>query len=306
VANPGRYRADHIGSLKRPAALAALPANAPAAQRQALIESAIGRAVALQRDLGLNIVSDGEMRRSGPTSALEDAAPGRLEVEDEEQRLRRLLHSAGGASVPIKITLPAPSAVPAPLIGAWRRAIEALIAAGVNCIQLQSTGYARALAEPGAAVAFEALLAADASALEDLEHPEGVRVAFYLGRGTAARVGLFDTAHAVFAHKLLATLAVERFVLDVDHDATGGFSALEHVPAGTSVALGLISTRTPQLEERDAILDRLDAAAAHLDGDFLALCPQSGFAESALSEDEQRRKLELVVSVSTRYWGFEA
>jgi 5-methyltetrahydropteroyltriglutamate--homocysteine methyltransferase len=295
------YRADHVGSLLRPVELASLPA----AQREELADAAIKRVVTLQRELGLSVVSDGELRRTDPTSPLHDAVVGR--VLDEARFLQSLLGpSAGAARVPFKVTLPAPSTVPARLAGSWRAALEALIVDGVNYIQLQNTEYARRLAESAAAAPLDALLAADRAALEGLARPAEVRLALYVGRGAAARTGLFDTANAPFAEKLFSTVPVDRFVVEVDDDPSGGFAALKHVPKGTSVALGLVSTRTPKLEERDPILDRLDLAADHIDGDFLAVCPQSGFAGSGFSEDEQRRKLELIVSISTRYWGFEA
>jgi 5-methyltetrahydropteroyltriglutamate--homocysteine methyltransferase len=305
MANPGMYRADHVGSLLRPAELVSVPADAPAAQREELADAAIKRVVTLQRELGLSIVSDGELRRTDPTSPLHDAIVGR--VMDEARFLHNLLRlSAGTARVPFKVTLPAPSAVPARLAGSLRAALEALIADGVNYIQLQNTEYARSLAESAAAAPLDALLAADRAALEGLARPPEVRLALYVGRGAALRVGLFDTANAPFAEKLFSTVPVDRFVVEVDDDPSGGFAALKHVPKGTSVALGLVSTRTAQLEERDPILDRLDLAADWMEGDFLAVCPQSGFAGSGFSEDEQRRKLELIVSISTRYWGFEA
>jgi 5-methyltetrahydropteroyltriglutamate--homocysteine methyltransferase len=307
MANPGMYRADHIGSLLRPAELASLPADAPAAQREELADAAIKRLVTLQRELGLSIVSDGELRRTDPTSPLHDAGVGRARILDEARFLHSLLGpSTGAARVPFKVALPAPSTVPQRLAGSLRTALEALIADGVNYIQLQNTEYARCLADSAAAAPLEALLAADRAALEGLARPAEVRLALYVGRGAAARVGLFDTANAPFAEKLFSTVPVDRFVLEVDDDPSDGFAALKHVPKAKSVALGLVSTRTPKLEQRDPILDRLDQAADCMEGDFLAVCPQSGFAGSGFSEDEQRRKLELIVSISTRYWGFEA
>src|ERR1700732_4522039 len=133
MANPGMYRADHVGSLLQPAELAALPADAPAAQREELAEAAIKRLVTLQRELGLSIVSDGELRRTDPTSPLRDAGGGRAPVLDEARFLQNLLGpSAGAARVPFKVTLPAPSTVPARLAGPFRAALGALIAGGGN------------------------------------------------------------------------------------------------------------------------------------------------------------------------------
>jgi 5-methyltetrahydropteroyltriglutamate--homocysteine methyltransferase len=306
-------RADHVGSLLRPADLTPFHSDtSPGAkdQRRQLEDAAITRAVTLQRELGLSVVSDGEFRRDSATAMLAatladvGAGAGGSRVLDEARFLQNLLAQSGGSGAPFKITLPAASTLPSPLAARLRREVRALIAAGVPYIQIQATAYASCLAQSRAAD-LDALLAADFAALEGLARPEEVRLALYVGRGAADRAGLFDEAHVAFAEKLLSSAPVDRFVLEVDEDTTD-FSALRHVPKHKSVALGLLGTRTAQLEERDAVLDRLDQATAHIEGDFLAVCPQTGFADSGLSEDDQRRKLELIVSISTRYWGFEA
>ncbi len=308
MANPGMYRADHVGSLLLPRELEQLRSN-PAmgdAGRQELEDAAIKRAVALQREIGLNIVSDGEFRRDNPACMLADAAAGRPRIHQEVGFLQSLLGSSAASRVPFKITLPAPSTLPGEMAGRLRGAVQALITEGVNYIQIQSTGYSRCLAQPAAAAELDAMIAADIAALDGLARPADVRLALYVGRGAAARAGLFDAANAPFAERLFSTMPVDRLVLEVDDDPSGGFSVLRHVPKSKAVALGLVSTRIDKLDDRDAILDRLDEAAAHIDGANLALCPQSGFADSGLSEDDQRRRLELIVSVSTRFWGFEA
>ena len=166
--------------------------------------------------------------------------------------------------------------------------------------------YARCLAEPSATKELETLLAADVAALAGLARPAHVRLALYAGRGAVARSGLFDAEHAAFAERLFSTANVDRYLLDVDESPSGGFGALAKVPRPKAVALGLISVGRGAPEDRDAVLDRLDEATAYIDADFLAVCPQRGFAGSGLTEAEQRRRLELVVSISTRYWGFEA
>jgi 5-methyltetrahydropteroyltriglutamate--homocysteine methyltransferase len=73
------------------------------------------------------------------------------------------------------------------------------------------------------------------------------------------------------------------------------------------VVLGLVSTKTPALEEPDDLRRRIDAAARLVPLERLALSPQCGFASTApgnpLLPAEQRRKLELVVGVARRVWG---
>jgi 5-methyltetrahydropteroyltriglutamate--homocysteine methyltransferase len=71
--------------------------------------------------------------------------------------------------------------------------------------------------------------------------------------------------------------------------------------------LGLISSKTGQLEDQNEILSRLDEAARFLPLEQLALSPQCGFASvlegNLLSQDEQYRKLELVVKTAQKVWG---
>jgi methionine synthase II (cobalamin-independent) len=79
------------------------------------------------------------------------------------------------------------------------------------------------------------------------------------------------------------------------------------VPATMSVVLGLVSSKTPELECRDDLLRRIEEASRYVDVERLALSPQCGFASTAggnpLSEDDQRRKLALVVDLCDEVWG---
>ena len=73
------------------------------------------------------------------------------------------------------------------------------------------------------------------------------------------------------------------------------------------VVLGLVSTKSADLESQDDLLRRIDDAAKYVPADQLALSPQCGFASvsegNLLSEDDQRRKLELVVDTARLAWG---
>ena len=73
------------------------------------------------------------------------------------------------------------------------------------------------------------------------------------------------------------------------------------------VVLGLITTKTGQLEDADALCRRIDEAARYLPLENLAISPQCGFASGSLGNlitaDDQRRKLDLVVSTARQVWG---
>jgi methionine synthase II (cobalamin-independent) len=87
----------------------------------------------------------------------------------------------------------------------------------------------------------------------------------------------------------------------------GGFEPLRFVPPGPTVVLGLVTTKVPQLETRDDLLRRIDEAARYAPLEQLALSPQCGFASGSLGNlitvDDERRKLDLVVSVAGQVWG---
>jgi 5-methyltetrahydropteroyltriglutamate--homocysteine methyltransferase len=73
------------------------------------------------------------------------------------------------------------------------------------------------------------------------------------------------------------------------------------------VVLGLVTTKSPDLESKDELKRRIDEAARHIPLERLALSPQCGFASVAagnlLDWDDQRRKLELVVATAREVWG---
>jgi 5-methyltetrahydropteroyltriglutamate--homocysteine methyltransferase len=102
-------------------------------------------------------------------------------------------------------------------------------------------------------------------------------------------------------------LHADRLLLEYDTDRAGTFEPLRQVPADKVVVLGLVSTKLPQLESRDDLRRRIEAAAAYVPMERLALSPQCGFASdfrgNPISEDDQWRKLELVASVAEQVWG---
>jgi 5-methyltetrahydropteroyltriglutamate--homocysteine methyltransferase len=109
------------------------------------------------------------------------------------------------------------------------------------------------------------------------------------------------------AERLFNETDVDGFLLEYDTPRAGDFAPLRFLPAGKTAVLGLVSSKTPALESADALRRRIDEAAQHTPLDRLALSPQCGFASSAagnpLREDDQRRKLALVVEVARATWG---
>ena len=92
-----------------------------------------------------------------------------------------------------------------------------------------------------------------------------------------------------------------------DSERAGGLEPLRFVGDGRHVVLGLVSTKTPELENGDELRRRLDEAARYVPLDRLSLSPQCGFASTSpgnpLTPADQEAKLRLVVETAERVWG---
>ncbi|MGH6921484.1 MAG: 5-methyltetrahydropteroyltriglutamate--homocysteine S-methyltransferase, partial [Geminicoccaceae bacterium] len=109
------------------------------------------------------------------------------------------------------------------------------------------------------------------------------------------------------AEILFNELSVDGFFLEYDDQRSGDFAPLRFVPKGKIVVLGIMSSKRPDIEEKDAIRRRIDEAARHVDQDQLCLSHQCGFSSTVhgnlLSEDDQWRKLARTVEVAREIWG---
>jgi 5-methyltetrahydropteroyltriglutamate--homocysteine methyltransferase len=359
------YRADHVGSFLRPKALLeARAAESP--NLRALEDIEIERILQKQRELGFDVFTDGEFRRSGFMSDLIDAVNG-FHTGDPHQRewksaagsrdaalrdivveklvqKRRLTgietefllaHSPG----PIKMTLPSANQFPAI---AYRKGLSekayptyadfladvteiiagetaALAADGVSYIQIDAPRYSYYLDEKWRTFLrseynsdLDALLdeaiAADNTAFRRARRP-GVTLAIHLCRGNNRSNWYASGGYDAIAEKLFNQLDVDRFLLEYDDERSGTFEPLRFVPKGKTVVLGLVSTKLGRLEAADDLVRLIEQAAKFVPLENLALSPQCGFASMAegnvISEDEQWRKMALVVEVARRVWGSE-
>jgi len=137
--------------------------------------------------------------------------------------------------------------------------------------------------------------------------PPGVAITIHTCRGNHRSMWMAEGAYDAIAEAVFGTIAVDGFFLEFDSERSGGFAPLRYVPRGRKVVLGLVSTKTPQLESKNDLKRRIDEAARHVPLEDLCLSPQCGFASTALgnklTEDDERRKLELVVEVAREVWG---
>ncbi|MBM2804069.1 MAG: hypothetical protein HW419_1962 [Deltaproteobacteria bacterium] len=117
------------------------------------------------------------------------------------------------------------------------------------------------------------------------------------------REGKYDA----IAERLFNGLKHQRLLLEYDTERAGGFEPLRFVPKGKIAVLGLITTKVGRVESVDELRRRIDDAARFLPLEQLALSPQCGFASSIrgnlLSEDEQFRKLDVMLETAAKVWG---
>jgi 5-methyltetrahydropteroyltriglutamate--homocysteine methyltransferase len=108
------------------------------------------------------------------------------------------------------------------------------------------------------------------------------------------------------AERFFARTNANHFLLEYDTPRAGDFAPLRFVPKDKGVVLGLVSSKTPALEDIDALKRRVDEAARHIELDRLGISPQCGFASSAagnpLTEADERAKLARVVEAARAIW----
>ncbi len=137
--------------------------------------------------------------------------------------------------------------------------------------------------------------------------PEDMRVTMHLCRGNFRSTFIASGGYEPVADILFNGINVDGYFMEWDSDRAGGFEPLRFLPKGKTVVLGLVTTKTGQLEKADDIRRRIDEAAKHAPLEQLCLSPQCGFASTeegnVLAEDEQWRKLEMIVDISRKVWG---
>ncbi|MBV9189378.1 MAG: 5-methyltetrahydropteroyltriglutamate--homocysteine S-methyltransferase [Betaproteobacteria bacterium] len=136
----------------------------------------------------------------------------------------------------------------------------------------------------------------------------GMTVAVHLCRGNLKGAWMAEGGYDPVADVLFNQMNANIYCLEYDTTRAGDFSPLRYVPKGKTVILGLVSTKTPQLESKDALKRRIDEAAKFVALDRLGISPQCGFSSGGgsgqmVTQDDTKRKLELVVNVAREIWG---
>ncbi|SDD15261.1 5-methyltetrahydropteroyltriglutamate--homocysteine methyltransferase [Geodermatophilus telluris] len=227
-----------------------------------------------------------------------------------------MVHYRGGAAAIDPAVYPDEDAFWEALSAAYAQQVRGIAAQGCTYLQLDDTSLAY-LNDP----AQRAELAAQG---RDAEHqheryirqinaalagrPEGLTVTTHMCRGNFRSSWVAEGGYDFVAEALFGGLEVDGFFLEYDDARSGGFEPLRFVPPGKRVVLGLVTTKRPELESKDALKRRIDEAARFVPLEQLAISPQCGFSSTvegnALTRDEQVAKLALVVEVAQEVWGY--
>jgi 5-methyltetrahydropteroyltriglutamate--homocysteine methyltransferase len=137
--------------------------------------------------------------------------------------------------------------------------------------------------------------------------PEGMAVTTHTCRGNFKSSWVASGGYDFVAEAVFNELEVDGFFMEWDDERSGGFEPLRFLPKGKVVVLGLVTTKSGELEQADDLKRRIDEAARFCDVDQLCLSPQCGFASTsegnALTVEDQAAKLRLIVEVAQDVWG---
>lgn len=358
------FRADHVGSLLRPPAIAqARAAGLAGAALRAVEDREIPDLIRLQEDVGLKVVTDGEARRAfwhydfmGMLDGLDlvrregdpgvafhgvhlppvyPTITGPLDFPADHPMLEHFRFLAAHTRVCPKISIPGPSCVHyratpenityapyrdpeiffAAIAATYRKAVRSFYEAGCRYLQLDDIFFAY-LCDPKQRADRQALgqdpdwlIDRYAWMLEEAirDRPADLTIGMHMCRGNFRSTYVASGGYDAAADAIFNKTSVDIYFMEYDTERAGGLAPLRLLPKGKKrVMAGFITTKTPDLESLDGIHCRFDEAAKYADMDQLGIAPQCGFASTehgnALTEDDQRRKLELVVKAAGILW----
>jgi 5-methyltetrahydropteroyltriglutamate--homocysteine methyltransferase len=201
------------------------------------------------------------------------------------------------------------------LVAAYRDAIAALYARGVRYLQLDDTAWAYACSDVEMAKARERGIDTDGIAERFASiirrvldgRPDDLVVTTHVCRGNFRSTWIASGGYEPVAEQMLGHTGYDGYFLEYDSERAGGFEPLRFLPEGDQVVvLGLVTSKTGELEDPAVVEARIADAARYVRLEQLALSPQCGFASTeegnVLSEDEQWAKVRSVVAIAGRVW----
>ncbi len=261
---------------------------------------------------------------------------GRLDFPDDHPMLDHFRYVASIAKAQPKISIPGPSAchfrvaptdiAPAEyadvelyftdLTRTYAKAVDAFYQAGCRYLQMDDIFFAYLCDPKHRAQKKEEgfdpdwLIHRYARVMREAiaDRPADMVIAMHLCRGNFVSSWNAEGAYDPAADAVFNETGIDIYFMEYDSERAGGLEPLRLLPKGNKRVLpGFITTKTPELESLDDLRRRFDEASRYADIDQLGIAPQCGFASTeegnTLTNDEQKRKLELVVATAEAIWG---
>ena len=290
------------------------------------------------------LVKEGLAEEAGKSFQGGDAnlqrSPTRFEVSDKLKRVREhevenFKFTQSVSKVTAKLSIPSPSvlhfrggrggvsaaAYPemkdffTDLARVYREEIQALAVAGCTYLQIDDTNLAY-LCDPKMREGAKKI-GEDPDRLPSLyanlinecikDRPANMVVCTHLCRGNFASAWVAEGGYDPVAEVLFNELKVDGYFLEFDSPRAGNFAPLRYLPKGKRLMLGLVTTKTGQLEDADELKRRIDEAAKVAPLDQFGIAPQCGFSSTVLGNKltvtDQIAKLQLIVDVARDIWG---
>jgi len=202
------------------------------------------------------------------------------------------------------------------LAATYRKAVKAFYDAGCRYLQFDDTAWAY-LCSPvemnnakARGIDTDRVVEDYATLIEKsiADKPADMVITTHVCRGNFRSSWIAEGGYEPIAERLLGGVPYDGYFLEYDTDRAGGLEPLRFLPKGNKIAVvGLITSKSGALENKDDIKRRIDEAAKYAPLEQLALSPQCGFASTeegnVLTEDQQWAKISEVVEIAKEVWG---
>ena len=136
--------------------------------------------------------------------------------------------------------------------------------------------------------------------------PEDMVITSHICRGNYHSTFFTSGPYDSVADYVFEKENVDALFLEYDDARSGGFAPLAKVSEDKKVVLGLITTKSSELEDKETVIKRIHEAVKYIPLERLCLSPQCGFASceigNKLTEEEQWAKLKLVKEIAEEVW----
>ena len=360
------FRADIVGSFLRTAPVHEARAKREkgeitVAQLKAVEDEEIKKLIKKQEEVGLQLATDGEFRRSWwhfdflglltgvklveaehgiqfagvETKAQTLKIDSKVDFPADHPFVEHFKFVKANSKVTPKMTIPSPTVlhfrggrkaiskdVYPDMAGffedtakAYAKAVKVFYDAGCRYLQFDDTVWAYLCSPAELQKAKER--GDDPTGLQDVyakmintalaAKPADMIITTHVCRGNFRSTWISEGGYEPVAETLLGKINYDGYFLEYDTERAGGFEPLRFLPKGKIAVLGLVTTKSPQLERKDDLKRRIDEAARFAPLEQLALSPQCGFESgiggNTMTIEQQMAKLRLIVETAQEVWG---